>query len=276
MRAPLLFIIISLILSTQAHANLMCTSLFDKDNFKANIAELETATQNGKPRYYSVRNYSRFKDHELDTYLKSIKNLTQFSEKLSEVSTFVPDRSDIPSEAFFIANQIIPMIESFLKSHDVNFRIETFERGESKRTLIVITEEGSNNLNTLSKLLSERANTSLTIDPIELFYGYEHYNHSRGKFFDIDEFNAAYAMSFYLLLHSQHKNFDFSIAKTDLELHKLNVELQGDMMTQKVEDSLLKIEDEGPQGSQLKYQQEAAANMQKKIDEARKNIENKK
>lgn len=223
-------LMISLTCLGVAQANSVCKSVFlgqRLDPSSEKLKDLETETQNGKPRYFTVRNYSQFKDHELDTFIKSIKNLTQFSEKLSEIGTFMPDRSRIPSEAFFVANQIIPLIESFLNSHNVDFRIETYENDGVRRSLIVIAENGPSRLSELSSILSLRGKVALVVDPVELFYGFDHYMQSHGKFFDIDAHTPAYSMSFYLLLHSVRKDFSTgSIAKTDAELQKELIEMQ--------------------------------------------------
>ncbi|MES2768945.1 MAG: hypothetical protein V4596_07360 [Bdellovibrionota bacterium] len=268
MRVTFLFIIISLILSVQAHASVVCGRLFEEP-FESKIVKLETHTHGGKPRYFSVRNHRRFVGGEIDLLIQSMKNLTQFSERLSEVNTYMPDLGSLPSEAFFVANQIIPLIETHLSSHGVNFRIETYESMENKRTLVVIAENGTNPLNTLAKLLWDQRKISLTVDPIELFYGYKHYNQSRGKFFDIDAENPGYAMSFYLLMHSQHRNFNFNISKTDLELHRLNVEIQGELVVQKIEVNALGKEETEVSESRVRENQRRAHVIQGLIDKAR-------
>lgn len=227
----LILALIAVLISGNAYANYTCSSIFaEVSNEK--VVKLETETQDGKPRYFSVRNYSHFKDGEIDSFIKSIKNLTQFSEHLRETNSFLPDREMVPSEAFFVANQIIPLVETHLRIHEVNFRIETYEENGNKRTILVISENGKNPLNELSKLLWDQMRISLVVNPIDLFYGYEHYNKTQGRTFDIDGFNKAYSMSLHLLLHSQHKNFDYQIAKNDKELHDLNVEIQKDILHQ--------------------------------------------
>jgi hypothetical protein len=214
----LLFVLISF--PFLGRASTACSGFFEDFNHKNE--KLETQSQNGKPRYFSVRNYNHFKGGELDKYLKNIKNLTQFSEKLDTTSTFIPDRTTIPSEAFFVANNMIPLIEDFLVAHDVNYRIETYELHDItkiKRSLIVILEQGKSELNVLAHDIGLHQRTLLVINPIDLFYGYEHYNDSRGKAFDIDPFTPGYSMSFYLLLHSVRKDFSYkNILETDSEL----------------------------------------------------------
>jgi hypothetical protein len=148
---------------------------------------------------------------ELDTFLKSFKNLTQFSEKIKELDTFIPEKDYvIPSEAFFVANEIIPLIREFLRIHGVNYKVETIYKSHEekiKRTLLVIEDNGNNSLNELAAMLSKGQHMTLTIDPIELFYGYGHYNESQGKVFDIDDYTPAYALSFKLIMESQRKDF---------------------------------------------------------------------
>jgi hypothetical protein len=171
---------------------------------------------------------------ELDLFLKSFKNLTQISEKIEQLHTFIPENDhSISPEAFFVANEMIPHIESYLKVHGVNYRIETYYKSHEekiKRTLIVITDNGNNSLNRLARELSSQElstgeKTTLTIDPIELFYGYSHYNEGYGKLFDIDEYTPAYALSFHLVMHSQRKDFKPEFSR-DPELRQMLQEIE--------------------------------------------------
>lgn len=261
-------ILIAVLVSGRVYANYTCSSIFAEPS-SDKVVKLETETHDGKPRYFYVRNYSHFKDGEIDAFLKSIKNLTQFSEHLRETNSFLPDREMVPSEAFFVANQIIPLIESHLRIHEVNFRIETYEENGNKRTVLVISENGKNPLNELSKLMWDQMNISLVVNPIDLFYGYEHYNKTQGRTYDIDGFNKAYSISLHLLLHSQHKNFDYQIAKNDKELHDLNVEIQKEMFHQAgdgtVKEEVLSSREE----SQLLEQQRRAAVINAQIEAAK-------
>lgn len=275
MKFTAIFVLI-LMASFNANANLRCIRLFEaEETFEKNV-ELETETQSGKPRYYTVRNYHYHRKSELNTYLKSIQNLTQFSEKLSEINSFMPDRTRIPSEAFYIANQMIPLIESYLKSHDVKYRIETFESADETRTRrsMVVIEENSqskNPLNLIAENLGRQEKILFIVDPIELFYGYEHYNQSQGKLFDMDAFTPVYAMSFRLLLHSQRTGFDMQnllsrglLLKTDPELHKLAMEF----VKPKVQDGEF-ADLTGRAESQAKTRQEKEAKIQAMIEAAR-------
>lgn len=257
------------LLSVSAQANYMCSSIFAEPK-PEKLVKLETETQDGKPRYFYVRNYSHFKGGELDAYLKSLKNLTQFSEKLLEINTMLPDREMVPSEAFFVANQIVPLVEMHLRSHEVNFRIESFEENGNKRTLIVIAENGSNPLNALSKLLWDHMKVSLVVNPIDLFYGYDHYNKTQGRRFDIDGYNEAYSVSLHLLLHSQRKDFDYQIAKHDKELHDLNVEIQGEIQVKSTDVVLESLPLTTREESQLVDNQRRAEVINAQIEAARK------
>jgi len=264
----LLLVLTAVLISGNAYANYSCSSIFAEVPSEK-MTKLETETQDGKPRYFYVRNYSHFKDGEIDNFLKSIKNLTQFSEHLRETNSFLPDREMVPSEAFFVANQIIPLIESHLRVHEVNFRIETYEENGNKRTVLVISENGKNPLNELSKLLWEQMRVSLVVNPIDLFYGYEHYNKTQGRTFDIDGFNKAYSMSLHLLLHSQHKNFDYQIAKNDKELHDLNVEIQREILQQADGEVAKEVVPNSREESQLLENQRQAAIINAQIEAAR-------
>lgn len=227
------FLILFMFLSFEARANSMCSVLFGFEERVSPKAENER----GNPRYYTVRNYTHHKRSDLAQFLDEIRNLTQFADRMSDLSTFIRDTTFIPSEAFFVANRMIPLIESFLKDHGVEHRIETHQKSDGvnntiKRSLIVISEVENNTvLNRLASKLGLEEKQLLVVDPIELFFGYEHYNQSQGKSFDIDAYSPAYAISFYLLLHSVRKDFDFSIMqakgrllKTDPDLHHMTME----------------------------------------------------
>jgi hypothetical protein len=262
------------LISANAQAASVCSTIFG-DSFK--IEKVETETLNGKPRYYSVRNYSHFKGGELDRYIKSIKNLTQFSEKIEEINSFIPDQSTLPSEAFFVANEIIPHIEDFLNLHGVGYKIETYKNPISgtKRSLLIISEVGSNPLNELARELHTNGKISFVIDPIELFYGYDHYKKGNGKFFDIDAFTPSYAMSFHLLLHSQRKDFkQSSMVGTDLELYEALVENKIEKIAHADPESAeVKTAEEKLKESFQDSQQEKAAIIARQIEEARKRKE---
>lgn len=212
-----------------AQANFMCSSVFETSPKVEKAKKLETETQNGKPRYFSVRNFGHFKNGELDRYLKTIHNLTQFSEKIAEVNSYLPERDSLPAEAFYVANRIIPLIEDYLSAHNVKYRIETYETADVKRSLVVIDEVGNNSLNELSRQLWDHGRVSLVINPVELFYGFGEYTKTTGRFFEIDAFNSAYAMSLRLLMHSQRKDFKMTeLSIGDRELENRLVEIKVD------------------------------------------------
>lgn len=269
--------LIVLVLPLNSFAMDACTILFEEEGvFKPE----ETQTSDKEGRYFKVNGYKHFLDSELDHFLKEIKNMVQFSDKrnLKELFEFMPPTSGIPADAFFVANQIIPIIEVFLNKHHIKYEIKSYDidgipsNKKIKRSLIVISENGISDLNAIAADIGKHQRVQLVINPIDLFYRLKHYSQSRGRPDEVPftkkYLTPVYSISFHLLLHSVLPGFTLSdMKKRDNELFEWSKENIDESIRHAVPSAVesKEVVDES--------QQRTAAIIQRMLDDVRKKKE---
>lgn len=273
-----------LLASLNANANLdsnRCVRIFNLEEVSDNF-DLDTRaqTKNGDPRYFEVFDYDNFKGKALDKYLKELKGLQQFADNLPDMlAKFMPVSESVKREGFFIANQIVPIIKSYLKKHGVNYSMKSYYENDFQRTAIVIDVVGDSLLNKVAHDIFLQDKTRLVIRPIDLFFpknGHrtKKYTEIQGELFELEPFFPAYAMSFRMLLHFKNKDFNMNeLRNTDPELLKMGSEILVERMKNtnpdEMTDAFRSPEVEIREASQAEYQRQQAEKNRLKIEAAR-------